>query len=301
MVADGGAENSILNRCKECEGEEFEYSGNTYEVIKCSKPSGETKTDLFIVAKNISNGEEKTFKVSYKKHSYTFVENKVRRYRIEEIFGNDWCNVVKAQTGIKSMEFKKFPLIDKRKATITLGWRYEIEQIDRAKSSRKLSAPIEQDIASRVVWGEGAGAGRRNAKVDGVIIQESGIPDYMVIANPEELVTLQEFFNKLMDIKKYADEHGKMQASFLTQNWRWSKKKKMWVTEGTARDFPVWVNWRVVGGLLEGQVVLDRPFEKKSKDILCDLEGCFDEMGIPIDSELLESLDSRISDSTILK
>ena len=152
-MADSGAEGSILKRCKECVGEEFEYSGHRYKVIQCSKPSGETKTDLFIVAKNTDKGDNKVFKISYKKHSYTFVENKVRRYRIEEIFGSDWNDIIQTQINTKSAQFKKHSLVKKEKKTITIGWRYEIEQADRVKSRRTLSAPIKQDIASRVIWG----------------------------------------------------------------------------------------------------------------------------------------------------
>ena len=301
MLADSGAESSILNRCKECVGEEFEYSGNRYKVIQCSKPSGETKTDLFIVAKNIDKGDNKVFKISYKKHSYTFVENKVQRYRIEEIFGSDWNDTIQTQINTKSTEFKKHQLVKKEKKTITIGWRYEIEHANRVRSHRTLSASIKQDIASRVIWGEYAGNKRRDAKVDGKVIPNSGTPDYIVIADPEELPTWQEFFNKLRDIKKYAHDHNKMQASFITQNWRWSGKKEKWVTEGTSRDFVVWVKWRTVNGMLEGQVVLDQPFQKKSKDIVDDLKNCLDEMNIPIDSKLMENLSNSISDNAVLK
>ena len=300
-MADGGAESSILNRCKECMGEEFEYSGNRYKVIQCSKPSGESKTDLFIVAKNIGGGNNKVFKISYKKHSYTFVENKVRRYRIEEIFGSDWSNIIQSQINTRFAQFKKHHLVNKEKKKITIGWRYEIEQADMVKSHRTLSASIKQDIASRVIWGEYAGNERRDAKVDGVIIPNSGIPDYIVIADPEELSTWQDFFDKLKDIKKYAREHNKMQASFITQNWRWSQNKEKWVTEGTSRDFVVWVKWRTVNGMLEGQAVLDQPFQKKAKDIVDDLKNCLEEMNIPMDSKLMENLNNNISDNTVLK
>ena len=294
-VADGGAEKSIrdcLNRWKE---EKFEYSGDMYEMVKCSKPSREAKTDFFIVAKNINDGEEKTFKVSYKRRAYAFVENKVKRYRIKELYSN-WRKVVKTQAGTISSKFKESPLINKKDKTITLGWRYEIEQADMAKSNRKLHAPIKEGIASRVVWGEGACACRRNAKVDGVTVRGSGIPDYIVIAEPKELTTLQEFFNNLEDIKKYADEHHEMRVAFIAHNYRWGKGK--WKMDGASRDFPVWVNWSVAGGLLEGQVVLDQPFERTSGGILCDLEECLDKMEIPIDSKLMENLGSRISGNT---
>ena len=301
-MADSGAEKSILKRCKECVGEEFEYSGHRYKVIQCSKPSGETKTDFFIVAKNTDKGgDSKVFKISYKKHSYTFVENKVQRDRIEKIFGSDWNNIIQSQISTKSARFKKHPLIKVERKKIAIGWRYEIEQADRTKSCRTLSAPIEQDIASRVIWGEHVGNERRDAKVDGKVIPNSGIPDYIVIADPKELPTWQAFFNKLEDIKEYAHKHNEMQASFLTQNWRWSQSKEEWVTEGTSRDFAVWVKWRTVNGMLEGQVILDQPFQKKSKDIMDDLENCLDEMGIPIDSKLMENLSNRISNKTVLE
>ena len=301
-MADSGAEKSILKRCKECVGEEFEYSGHRYKVIQCSKPSGETKTDFFIVAKNTDKGgDNKVFKISYKKPSYTFVENKVQRYRIAEIFGSDWNNIIQSQINSKSAWFKKHPLIKMEGKKIAIGWRYEIEQVDQTKSCRTLSAPIKQDIASRIIWGEHAGNKRRDAKVDGKIIPNSGIPDYIVIADPKELPTWQAFFNKLEDIKEYAHEHNEMQASFLTQNWRWSKTKEEWVTEGTSRDFAVWVKWKIVNGLLDGQVILDQPYKKKSKDIMDDLENCLEKMNIPIDSKLMENLSNRISDNTVLK
>ena len=301
-MADSGAEKSILKRCKECVGEEFEYSGHRYKVTQCSKPSGETKTDFFIVVKNTDKGgENRVFKISYKTPSYTFVENKVQRYRIAEIFGSDWNNIIQPQINSKSAWFKKHPLIKMEGKKIAIGWRYEIEQLDRAKSRRTLSAPIKQDIASRIIWGEHAGNKRRDAKVDGRIIPNSGIPDYIVIADPKELPTWQEFFNRLMDIKKYTREYNKMRAAFMTQNWRWKEKDQKWVTVGTSRDFAVWVKWKIVNGLLDGQVVLDQPYQKKSKDIMDDLKNCLDEMKIPMDSELMKNLNNRISDNTVLK
>ena len=300
-MADGGAESSILNNCKECLGEEFEYLGIRYKIIQCSKPSGETKTDFFIVARNILEKNNKTFKISYKKHSYSFVENKVQKYRIEELFGCNWKEIIQNQINTKLTEFRKHPLVNMKKKTITIGWRYEIEQQDKVTSCRTLSASIVENIASQVIWGKHTVKKRKDAKVDGVEILNSGVPDYIVIADPNELSTWQEFFDKLIDIKKYARNHNKMQASFITQNWRWNDTKKKWLTEGTSRDFVVWVKWRVVKGKLKGHVVLKQPFQKKSKEIVSDLEGCFEKMNISIDSKLMENLSNNISDNTTLK
>ena len=61
---------------------EFTYRGKRYKIITNEKPYPETKTDFYILAKNLVSGSLKEFKISYKKPSYSFIENKIQRITI---------------------------------------------------------------------------------------------------------------------------------------------------------------------------------------------------------------------------
>ena len=93
----------------------------------------------------------------------------------------------------------------------------------------------------------------RDAFVDGKKITNSGIPDFILIKDPESLKTIQDVFDDLYDIRKYAKKHWKMRAGFIAQNNRWNRQTKTWKTEGSSRSFAVWVKWDVVNQCLRGR------------------------------------------------
>ena len=313
-MADNNAESSVR---KILDHSEFVYKNNKYKIIQNEKPSGETKTDFYIVAVNLKNNIKKTFTISYKKSTFTFVENKIQKDRAKIIYGSNWLKILKSQimqkNSIKTNEywkksnpelsleesFKKLPMINFKRKKIILGWRYEIEQLD-VSGNRTLSGKIDEDIASKVFWDEGCKDNRRNAMVDGNIIPDSGIPNYILIRDPKKIQSADDVFSHMEDIQEYAKQHKELRADFMSQYYRLNSSN-FWVTEGGSRDFIVWIQWNVVDGKLDGRIVFDRPFDKTSGNINKNLMDCLDQMNIEntATSFNIESLRGHLTDTTL--
>ena len=300
-MADAGAEKHVREII---DNGEFTFENEHYQVIQNSKPSSEKKTDFYVLARKIKDNTEREFKISYKKPDFSFVENKVKPHRIPYIYGENWSEILKAQIKPTQHRFNALKnIVDCKKEKIMLGWRYEIEQLDAPKTGgRNLSTIIQQNISSQVLWGDGCADKMRDALVDGKKITNSGIPDFILIKDPESIKTIQDVFDDLHDIRKYAKKHWKMRAGFIAQNNRWERQTKTWKTEGFSRSFPVWVKWDVVKQKLRGRRVYDKPLEKCAGDIIENLYNCLEEMGIPHDSRFrFEMLRGRVCDDTVIR
>ena len=66
-MADNNAESNVR---KILDDSEFMYKNNKYKIIQNEKPSGETKTDFYIVAVNLKNNIKKTFTISWYQITY---------------------------------------------------------------------------------------------------------------------------------------------------------------------------------------------------------------------------------------
>ena len=304
-MADAKAESNVRKIIDDAKNnhEKFTFENKSYEIIENHKPSRETKTDFYLIARGLDDGKEREFKISYKKLSFSFVENKIKPKRIPFIYGNNWSHILQEQVRPMEDMFKAEYMIDFKLEKIKLGWRYEIEQLDAPGiGPRKLSTTIKQNIASQVLWGDGCVDERKDADVNGKQVANSGIPDFILIKDPDDVNSIQDVFDDLQDIKKYARNHSKMRASFLGQNFRWKSQTNEWKTEGYRRNFAVWVDWKVdKNGKLDGRLVFDDPL-KESGDVLKNLKGCLEKMGIPNDQKFrLEMLQGRVSDNTPVK
>ena len=299
-MADAGAERRVR---EVIDNGKFTFENEEYVVVQNDKPSHETKTDFYIVAKKLSNEKVREFKISYKKLCFSFVENKVKEYRIPFIFGKKWSDILQDQTKSIQTKFNSETIIDFVKKTIKLGWRYEIEQLDAPGiGGRNLSVVIQQNISSQVLWGDGCDPKMRDALVDGKRIPNSGIPEFILIKNPNEIKTIQDVFDNLEDIKQYAKKHWKMRAGFIAQNNRLQEESNCWKTEGDSRSFAVWIKWDVINGNLRGKPVFDKPFEKTAGDVINNLRKCFEDIGIPYDSGFsFALLDGKITKDTIVR
>ena len=296
-MADAGAEKHVREII---DNGEFIFENKSYKVIQNHKPSRETKTDFYLVARGLDDGKERVFKISYKKPSFSFVENKVKPYRIPFIYGKDWSRILQEQTGSIRDAFNARSLINfkSKKTPITLGWRFEME-INKQSGNRKLSTIVQLDIASQVFWGDNCADEMRDAKVNGKKVSNSGIPDFILIKDDKDIHDIQDVFDDLHDIREYAKKHWKMRAGFIAQYNRWDKQTKTWKTEGFSRSFPVWIKWDVVKQKLRGRRVYDKPLEKCAGDIIENLYNCLEEMGIPHDSRFrFEMLRGRVTDDT---
>lgn len=314
-MGDGGAERIVRNVLHNAV---FTYDKETYKVIQNEKPQPETKTDFYVVAENVKNIHHKIFKISYKKPSYTFMENKIKPDRLKAIFGKDCISIIQDQIMQKnrikenkfwkkknpdthlSDSFKNFPLVQQRTHKIMLGWRYEIEQRDMA-GTRTLTAKIEQDIARHVFWCEDCIGTRRDGLINGVRASDSGIPDYILVRDPEDIKTAQDVFSNICDIREYAKQHSEMRATFMSQYYRWHMRKKKLVTEGKSRTFAVWVKWQIINGKIDGKVILDKPLQKTSGQVLDNLETCMKMVNIdPNSKTCIDELVGNLTPSTLI-
>ena len=89
----GDAERRILAFM--AEGTEFVFQEKNYKIILSGKPTchkGEPKTDIYILAESASDKAE--IKISYKKENADFIENKMSADRAEQLFGENWVNII---------------------------------------------------------------------------------------------------------------------------------------------------------------------------------------------------------------
>ena len=198
-MADAGAEKHVREII---DNGEFTFENKSYKVIQNHKPSRETKTDFYLVARGLDDGKERIFKISYKKPSFSFVENKVKPHRIPFIYGKDWSRILQEQTGSIRDAFNARPLINfkSKKTSITLGWRFEME-LNKQSGNRKLSTIVQLGIASQVFWGDSCADEMRDAKVNGKKVPNSGIPDFILIKDDKDIHDIQDVFDDLQDIR----------------------------------------------------------------------------------------------------
>ena len=298
-MADGGAEIKIRDKLKKIKT--FRLNSSEYEIIQLSKPTvsgggGETKTDIYIKAKNKLNNKEEEIKISYKKPSFSFVENKIKSNRAKTIYGNNWSKIIQEQINEIRDNFLAKPLVyfEKNgrieKGSITLGWRYEMEH----SGSRSLGAKIKQDIAAQVWENKGAQAQYKDGIVDGEKIPLSGMPNFCLTIDPENINTSDDIFGNLVSMKELILTHGNITAAFLAQNYRSHKQKQ----EGNRRHLGVWVKWKILNNKLACEYVFDKPLEMESLPRLENLDECLKEMGIDLKKNFkIDLLKDKIHES----
>ena len=298
-MADDGAETKIRNMLKKIKT--FELNSSEYEIVQLSKPTvsgggGETKTDIYIRAKNKSNNKEEEIKISYKKPSFSFVENKIKSNRAKAIYGNNWSKIIQEQINEIRDNFLAKPLVyfEKNgrieKGSITLGWRYEMEH----SGSRSLGAKIKQDIAAQVWENKGAQAQYKDGIVDGKEIPLSGMPNFCLTIDPEDINTPDDIFGNLVSMRELILTHGDITAAFLAQNYRSHKQKQ----EGNRRHLGVWIEWKILNGKLACEYVFDKPLEMESLPRLENLDECLREIGIDLKNNFkIDLLKDKIHES----
>ena len=298
-MADDGGEIRVRNVLKKIK--KFHMNSSEYEIIQLSKPTvsgggGETKTDIYIKARNISNNKEKEIKISYKKPSFSFVENKIKLDRAKAIYGNNWVKIIQEQINEIKSNFLAKPLIYFKKngrieeGSITLGWRYEMENA----GSRSLGVKIKQDIASQVWRNKGAQAQYRDGIVDGKEVPFSGMPNFCLTIEPDNVKTAADIFDNLISMDELVATHQNITAAFLAQNYRAHKQKQ----EGNRRHLAVWIDWKIVNGKLTCEYVFDKPLKMESGPRLENLKKCLMEIGIDLEENFnINSLKDKIHES----
>jgi hypothetical protein len=268
----------------------FTYQGQTYNVIKVGKPrpqvgAGEPKTDVYILAD--SNGVQKEFKISVKsRRTNEFQENKVNAERAESFFGEDYEEIIEHTTRSIEDKFTKQPLLyasgkhPTKPNSVTLGWKLEI-----ADKPRRLSAPLqlsEQQIRDFVYKGVNLPANKRNAVVNREVIPNSGVAEFMLYTEIDEIQTTADIFEHIQLIDEV--ELQPTYLIFTANNYRTEENS----SDG-ARPLAVRVNWEVVNNKLAHSISFDRPLSRTGRDLVPSLQATFRQIGKEHPSQLSEN------------
>ena len=140
---------SILRK-KFLSTEKFKFNGMDHTLILCGKPSppsGECKTDIYVLAKNLINKENIEIKISLKLDNYEFLENKISETTAKIIFGKkDYRTIIIAAATSLKDKFLKQVKIKKSGSCILripLGWKIELFN----QTSRRLKTSLELGIS----------------------------------------------------------------------------------------------------------------------------------------------------------
>lgn len=259
----GDAERRILAFM--AEGTEFVFQGNNYKVTLSGKPTchkGEPKTDIYILAKSAS--DEVEIKISYKKENADFIENKMSAERAEQLFGEDWADIIEQSTTAIRERFDERILIYKNKfkrtekGAITLGWKFELLNKNSGELSGKMLLAEEQVID--VYAGGNLADDKRNAMVAGKVIENSGVANYILM--DEDVHSAQDVIDKMVPIKEYVMMHPDIYFACKALNYRTFAGK--WDGD---RPLSVQVNWYAKDNKLVPELVYNKPLIVKGNEM----------------------------------
>lgn len=238
---------------------QFNFEGNTYKVNFAGKPSsphGEPKTDIYIEAKDINTNKIREIKISYKKENADFVENKISKERAKQLFGDSWETKINEATQKLRSQFQAKKLIYKTKfsrtqaGSITLGWKFELTN----KTGGKLSAQLEltEDEVMDVYSGTNLAESKKNALVNGKIIENSGIANYMLVTN--DTSSIEKIITRLQPISSYVRSNPNLFCVYKALNYRTFDNKY----DGD-RPLAVSVDWSIKNSKLSHHLNFNTP------------------------------------------
>ena len=191
----------------------FEWNEEQFDVEFCGKPvasSGEPKTDTFVRAINKKTTETVDIKISTKKSNFGYLQNHPLKLKLYEFYGPECKEIL---TKMQKKVFGKFPNLQPinfgGEPGFTLGWRNEYLQ----ENTRSLGMRLTQDIANKVWWGEGSPKEYLDATVNGNVIENSGMPDWILVRDGQNINTTKDIFPNLKDIRDFAKTHNLVDSS----------------------------------------------------------------------------------------
>lgn len=267
----GKLEEYIINTLKK--ERTFCYEGAKWNVVLVDKPrpqeNGECKTDVYVLAE--TNGLKKEFKISVKmSSSHEFQENKIKKERAESIFGSDYKNIIRKTAKKIEKEFdNQFLLFQKEKHptkinSITMGWKLEL-----ATKPRKLSAKLElsdKEIKEYIYKGKNLAKDKKDSLVNGNVIKDSGVAEYILYMENDEKLTSDEIIQKLIPIDEMKIEP--MYLIFTANNFRTDKETKKESSKSTdgKRSLAVKIKWKNSNGKLDYHLDFENPLSETGFD-----------------------------------
>lgn len=272
-------------------GTEFTYKDTPYQVVtKACKPlcqTGECKTDVYFCAQNLSNMQREEFKISYKQDNANFLENKTNAERAEYLLGSNWKELITQATLTIKNKFENRYLIYKdqmgktKKGSITLGWKFELLNVLSGDLSGSMNLSAEQKID--VYAGTSLPDGKKDAHVDGVVVNKSGIANYVYEDNGA--TDAQGVIDGLRTIEEYLGMNPGIYFACKALNYRTFDKKH----DGD-RPLAVSVKWFVnEEHKLDYELVYDVPLVTKGNSVCRDLKNALCDLGVQNTDDLNDS------------
>lgn len=253
----GIEERRILDLFKQ--NKTFIFEGQKYTIIFSGKPTcskGEPKTDIYVRADSYTYKRE--FKISFKKANADFLENKINSERAAQLFGMNWADIIRNSTEQLKDSFLDKKLIYKKsfgrteEGAITLGWKFELLNVESGQLSDKMKLTKKQVID--VYAGTNLDEDKRNAYVNGKIIRNSGIANYILFENAP-IKTLQDAIDNLIAIDVYVKGNPNIYFACKALNYRTYAEKY----DGD-RPLSVYVNWFInKNNKLDNKICFDTP------------------------------------------
>lgn len=261
-------------------GKKLVIGNKEYEIIKSGKPTtskGEPKTDIYILLKDTNKYLE--LKISVKKSNADFLENKTSAERAEQIFGIDWMNIIINSTTQLKNKFYSKPLIFKtgykktEAGAITLGWKFEL--LNKISGELSAAIPLSKKQMIGIYAGDNLGSDKRNAFVNGEVIENSGVANTILIGDLERFESANQILNNLISIEGYVENNPTMYFACKALNYRTFKNK----FDGD-RPLAVFIDWKNKNGKLHPEFVFDKPLITKGNKIANTLLRVLNELGI---------------------
>ncbi|WP_144283152.1 hypothetical protein [Chryseobacterium echinoideorum] len=253
-----------------------------YLVKKVGKPRpsrGECKTDIYVLLEDLS-GTKKELKISVKQHNADFLENKISLSRAIEILGENAQEIITQSVKQIEKSFVNDYLIniDRFKRTeencIKIGWKFELLNVLSGEKSGMIELSNDQKI--NVFSGSNLSAEKRNCKVNGEIIIESGVANF-ILESDSIVSNIEYYLDKMKNINEFSVQNN-IYFACKALNYRMSKDK--WDGD---RPLAVYCNWFINDdGLLDVQIVFDHPLSIKGNLIGENIRNLLRLVGIDI-------------------
>jgi len=253
-------------------GQSFDYGGVTYKIIESGKPNprkGECKTDTYVLVE-CDQGIKYCFKISIKQANADFLENKMSLDRAIQIFGCDAQKIISDSIQTIKDSFIKdylitFERFGKTEAkTLKIGWKFELmNKLSGKKSGVML---LNESQLKDIYAGTNLDIDKKNSNVNGKVIENSGVADFMFEAETDIIYSCQEVVDRLIRIDDFI-KGKKIYFACKAVNYRATKDK--W--DGP-RPLSVYIDWNYDGQFLNANLVFDKPLEKNANEIGANLK-----------------------------
>ena len=172
--------------------------------------------------------------------------------------------------------------------SIKLGWRFELVNKSRGDLCGILNLNPEQ--LKDIYTGQNLPDSKRNAYVNGNIVNESGIANYILVIDQQKNITLKDCLESLTPIDEYLVRHPNIYFACKALNYRVGDGK--W--EGD-RALAVYVDWGIVDGKMSGNLIFDHPLQKTGNEIGENVKRILNDLKISNDN--FRTLKAKLHDN----